>query len=933
LWRAYVGWRLAQRRLEVSLRANTYVALTGAVFLAITLIFAATLFAGREIVHGVERNLAAAKMLQVEREIDAETHAIDSLAHDWGSWNDAVEFVNGTAPRFAEENAPDSALQQLGCDALFVQNLEGDRLIKAYSPVLRGNPTAVDALGAALAPGQGFAIPANGDPKVGKCGVIGTGNTVVLVAARPIVSATETGAVHGTVVFARVLGTEALKRLSAVAGVTLKAALPSDPSIPPDVRRTILSAGSTDRIVISVERPLTMTGYLRVDSVDGLPALVLYSPIVPVNYDAALQSIAALVMTLLVGGVLWSIAAFWVVDNTSLSRLTWLRDSMTAIADGGQLSGRIALEGGGRNEATTVAQAVNSMLDALGRSHEQVRQSEERHRVLVETMPDAVFTLTLDGVFTFANSQAEWLTGLKRDELVGLPYVCVLSRESARFVRQRIRKSLSAGGRPIAVVFVDASGREFPVDLSISPVHDSEGNTIATTWVARDVTERREFENRLVYLASHDHLTGLFNRRRFEEEVSQRLAETSRHGGVGALLWIDLDNFKAVNDSFGHRVGDELLRQVAGVLREQSREGQVLARLGGDEFAILLPRADEIEAVKAAERILGELSNLPLRTDGHPLRISASVGVATYPAHAEVVDQLLLRADTAMYSAKEDGRNRVCMYSPDEAWPQGVMVRREWARRVEEALANDLLVPYAQPIIDLHSGRVTAYELLVRMIGSDGSVIGPAEFLCVAEDLGLIAEVDRRMLRWAVEFLGEEATQASGVRLFVNLSAKTIAEPSFSAFVHEQLDASGVDPRQLGFELTETVLVTNMTRAHELIKHLRGLGCGFALDDFGTGFSSITYLRHMPVDVLKIDGGLVREMLVSDQDKHLVYAIVELARCLGVSVTAEYVENEAILELLKACGADNAQGYHLGVPKPAVEVFRETAEHEGVGAE
>lgn len=906
----------------MSLRANTYVALTGAVFLAIGFIFAATLFVGRETVHGVERNLATAKMLQVEREIEAEGHSIDAVAHDWGSWDDAVRFVDGEAPQFTVANPPGNTLQQLGYDAIIIQDLQGRRLVEEYSPTLRGDQKAVAALRAALAPGRRFALEASADPRAGRSGVVGAGDTAVLVAARPIVTSREAGPVRGTMVFARALGAGALKRISSIAGVSLRILAPADPSIPAEVRSTILSADSARRIAIFVERPLAISGFLRVDSVDRLPAVVLYSPITPVNYEAASQNIAALVMALLVGGALWSVAAFWLVENTSLSRLTWLRDSMSLIAEDGKLSGRIELDGGGRNEATDVARAVNSMLDALGRSHERVRESEERHRVLVETMPDAVFTLTVEGVFTFANSQAEWLTGRKRDQLLGLPFDRVLTRQSADLVRRRLETPPTSASRPIAVSFVDESGHELPVDLSISPVQDSSGSTIALTWIARDVTERREFENRLVYLASHDHLTGLFNRRRFEEEVSQRLGETSRHGGVGALLWIDLDNFKSVNDSFGHRVGDELLREVSSILRKESREGQVLARLGGDEFAILLPRADETEALKAAERLLGELAKLPLRNDGHPLRVSASVGVAMYPAHADTVDQLLLRADAAMYSAKEDGRNRVCMYSPDEAWPQGVVARREWARRIEEALAEDTLVPFAQPIVEVESGRASAYELLVRMIGPDGRPIGPGEFLCVAEDLGLIGDVDRRMIRWAVEFLGEEAVRASGVRLFVNLSAKTIAEPSFPAFVHAQLDASGVDPRQLGFELTETALVTNMARAHDLIEHLRGLGCGFALDDFGTGFSSITYLRHMPVDVLKIDGELVREMLVSEQDKHLVFAIVDLARCLGASVTAEYVENEATLTLLRECGADNVQGYHVGVPVPAADVFR-----------
>lgn len=910
----------------MSLRANTYVALTGAVFVAISLIFAGTLYVSRAILHGVERNLAVAKMQQVEREIGAQAHALDAIAHDWGSWDDTVDFVDGKAPLYIASNRPDQVLRQLGFDAVIIQNLKGDRLIETYSAALKDNARMTVGLRAALAPGGEYLTPVDGDITKGRSGVIGVGGSAVLVASRPVVSTDETGAIHGTVLFARMLDTSVLKHVDADVKVQLRATSPDDPSIPDDVRQAILAPGARDSIAVEVVRPLALTGYLRVDS-GKRPALVLFSPIEPVDYALMTQSISALVVLLLVGGMLWALVAFWVVDNTSLSRLTWLRDSMSLIADGGELSGRIPLEDGGRNEATMVARAVNSMLDALGRSHERVRESEERHRVLVETMPDAVFTLTLDGVFTFANQQAEWLTGYSRDHLVGLRYDRVLAKQSVGIVRQRLENP-PATVRPIAVAFIDQGGRELPVDLSISPVHDSEGNTIATTWIARDVTERREFEDRLVYLASHDHLTGLFNRRRFEEEVSQRLAETSRHGGGGALLWIDLDNFKAVNDSFGHRIGDELLREVASALGKRSRESQVLARLGGDEFAILLPRAEKDEAVKAAERILGELAALPLRAESRPLRVSASVGVAMYPEHAETVDQLLLRADSAMYSAKEDGRNRVCMYSPDEAWPQGVMARREWARRIEDALARDTLVAYAQPILDLHQDQVTAYELLVRMLGPDGEVVAPQEFLCVAEDLGLVTELDRCMIRRAIALLATRVVRASGARLYVNLSAKTIAEPSFFDFVHEQLEASGVDPAQLGFELTETALVANIARAHDLIEHLRELGCGFALDDFGTGFSSITYLRHMPVDVLKIDGGLVREMLVSDQDKHLVYAIVDLARCLGVSVTAEYVENKDTLDLLAACGADYVQGYYIGAPAPAAEVWGEAGERK-----
>ena len=909
----------------MSLRANTYVALTGAVFLAIALVFAVTLYAGREMVHGVERNLAMTEMHQVAREITAELFSIDGLAHDWGSWDDAARFVDGRFPGFVADNSPSVALAQLNCDALIVTNLRGDRLIEVYSPKLSHDRAAIAALRTALAPGQRLLATAKSSARAGSTGVVGSGNEAVLVATRPVVASSETGPVYGTVVFARLLDASVLKHIGTTAGVTLRSIPPLDPRISPSIKSELQNASPSAPVAVSVKRPMDITAYLRVDGINGRPALFLSAVIPPVDYYMVTQTLATLVGVLLVGGLLWAVVAFWAVDSTSLSRLTWLRDSMSVIAEGGALSSRIDLPQGARDEATSVAVEVNAMLDALGSSHERVRQSEEQHRVLVENMPDAVFTVGADGAFTFGNPEAERLTGIPRDQLVGVPYEAVLSKESVRRVAERLASAPSATARPVSVVFVDLEGRSFPVELSISPAQDGEGNTAATTWIARDVTERREFEDRLLYLASHDHLTGLFNRRRFEEELSQRLGETKRRGDSGALLWLDLDNFKAVNDSFGHRIGDELLRQVANVLRARSRDDHVLARLGGDEFAMLLPGTSEQDAVAIAERVLGELATIPVLVESHPLRVGASVGIALYPEHANTVDELLLRADTAMYGAKEDGRNRVCLYSPNEAWPERIVIRRQWAERVEAALASNSFVPYAQPIMDLHSGKVTEYELLVRMIGSDGVVIAPGDFLPIAEDLGLITEIDRLMVRHAVALAALRPVKALGAKLFVNLSAKTIAEPSLPDFIRTQFDESGVDPRQVGFELTETALVANVARAHEFINELRDLGCSFALDDFGTGFSSITYLRHMPVDVLKIDGGLVREMLDSEQDRQLVYAIIEIARCLGIAVTAEYVQNEPTLAMLRASGADYAQGYYVGRPLPALEVLLDAA--------
>jgi diguanylate cyclase (GGDEF)-like protein/PAS domain S-box-containing protein len=904
----------------LSLRANTYVALSGAAFLAVALIFAATIYAGRTAIHFAERNLAIGAMRQTSREIDAQLQSLDALAHDWGSWDAATHFMDGTDPAFVADNDPSATIAQSGNDAVVAIDVAGKPVLTRYSRKLTADATAVAAFQAAIAPGERLLATATSDPAKGASAIIPAGDGAVLIVSRPIVTSAETGPIRGTMVFARMLDKTVLTRIDTLAGTKLTAIPLDNPSIPAQVADALL-VGDSDPVAVFVERPLDITAYLRVDSTDGTPALLMSSPIAPVDYDMAMRGLATLIGVFLIGGLLWTLVAFKVVDTTSLSRMTWLRDAMSAIAVQGTLQSRIELPPGGRDEVSSVAAEVNTMLDALGTSHERVRRSEEQHRVLVENMGDAVFTVGSDGTITFGNPQAEHLTGLTLEQLIGEPYSIVLAEDSVDAVQERLGRLDASNRRPLSVVFGPLGGLQTPVELSISPVLDAQGVAVATTWIARDVTERREFEEQLLRLANHDHLTGLYNRRRFEEEVARHLAETKRRGDGGALLWLDLDHFKEINDGFGHRVGDEVLTRTAVILRERTRDGQVLARLGGDEFAMLLPGADEQEAIQAAERVLSELAATPVHVNESVIRISASIGIALYPSQATSVDELLLRGDVAMYRAKESGRNRTCVFSPDEVWPEQLAARRAWADRIESALADNAFVAYAQPILDLRTNQITAYELLVRMVAPDGSVVFPGEFLSAAEDIGLITEIDRVMVRHAVTLASMPLIRASGLRLYVNLSAKTLSEAAFPLFVRAQFEESGVDPHQIGFELTETALVANMARAHQLIGLLRDLGCSFALDDFGSGFSSITYLRHMPVDVLKIDGSLVREMLTNQQDQHLVRAIIELARCLDIEVTAEYVENEQTLELLKSFGADYVQGYYLAEPKPAREVL------------
>jgi diguanylate cyclase (GGDEF)-like protein/PAS domain S-box-containing protein len=901
----------------VSLRANTYVALAGAALFAVALVFTATIYAGRIWVHSAERIVAAADMRQAGREFIAELRSIDSVAHDWGSWTEAFRFVEGKNPGFIRSNDPQAQIAQDGVDALVITDIHGNWLMQAFSPQMSEDKAAQTALRAAMVPGGRLLMNAEGNPSMGVSGIVDAGDESLLVAARPVVSSGETLPIGGTIVLARVVNPALLRRIGAVAGVKLDATPAHSSALAPDTRRAVFDLPSTDPIYVSVRRPLDISAFLRLDGLDGQPALILSSPVSPIDYDIAMRTLAALIGAILLGGLLWAMLAYQAVDTTSLSRMTWLRDAVAQIKDAGTLSARIAVPPGAGDEAATVGGEVNAMLEALEISEQAAWASEQQRRVLVDNMADAVLTADADGVLTFGNPEAARLTGYPADELAGMHYQAIIADESASMVAALLDSVNRGGGRPVSAMFVDRLGKTCPIELSISPVRNEDGGLVATTWIARDVTERRAFEDQLVRLANHDYLTGLYNRRRFEEEVAQHLEETRRHGGIGALLWIDLDRFKDVNDNFGHRTGDELLMHVAAALRERSRSDHILARIGGDEFAMLLPGADEAEALQAADRILSELDSAVVAFDSHSVKVSASIGVALYPTQATSVDELLVRADVAMYRAKECGRGRTCVFSPDEAWPHVLAERRVWEGLLHDAIDRDGFVAYAQPIADLHTGHVAGYEMLVRMTADDGTVIVPGQFLDAAEDLGLITQIDRAMVRRTVELAKTAWIRDSGMKLFINLSAKTLADPGFFNFVRSQLDEHGVDPAQLGFELTETALVANMARAHALIGRLRELGCSFALDDFGSGFSSITYLRHMPVDNLKIDGSLVREMLVNQQDRHLVRAIIELARCLDISVTAEYVENESTLVLLETSGADYAQGFFIGPPIPA----------------
>ena len=425
--------------------------------------------------------------------------------------------------------------------------------------------------------------------------------------------------------------------------------------------------------------------------------------------------------------------------------------------------------------------------------------------------------------------------------------------------------------------------------------------------------------SQLSYLAAHDPLTGLANRRQFEAELERELSEVERLGGSGALLWFDLDNFKNVNDSLGHAAGDDLLVAFSRMIKANSRDYCTVARVGGDEFGMLVPHADEEQAQAIASRLLEMLSEASFAAAGHVVSVSASIGIARFPDHGTTCDELMACADLAMYEAKTTGGDRFFAYTKDDLWRSRMTEQIETAEEIRRALRADRFELYAQPLRRLADNAVPVYELLLRMIAENGEIILPAEFIPTAERLGAIRDIDRWVARRGIRMLGEERAAGRDTVFAINVSGAAFSDPELLDIIREELRNCRVSPSRLVIEITETTAIADMARAQKFIGALKEIGCRFSLDDFGSGASSFYYLKHLPIDFLKIDGALVKGLSEDSPDMHFVRAIIEMCRGLDIRTVAEWVENPGLLDTIEGLGADFAQGYEVGRPLPLGE--------------
>lgn len=555
------------------------------------------------------------------------------------------------------------------------------------------------------------------------------------------------------------------------------------------------------------------------------------------------------------------------------------------------------------------------------RAEQAVFAEKERAQVTLQSIGDAVISTDADGRIEYINPVAESLTAWTLEEARGRPIGEVLSLVN-EITREPIENPLLCvlGGGEMSApadhsVLITRAGHEVAIQESAAPICDRQGRVIGAVIVFHDVTKERRLKRALSYQASHDALTGLINRREFDNRLHATVLSAQHGEGTYALLYIDLDQFKVVNDTCGHQAGDRLLRDVTGLLQSRVRASDTIARLGGDEFGVLLEGCTVEQSTRIAEGVRQAIRDYRFVWGASTLSVGASVGVVQITAETENVANVMSAADIACYAAKDEGRNRVHLYESD-----GISHPRHremhWVARVTRAAEENRLELFFQPIRPIGRAGATAFhELTVRLRDDDGRLVSPGEFIPAAERYNVMSVIDRWVVQRAIERLKGSLGSGELPLLAVNLSGTSLNEQSFIDFVLQQVGDATL-AQALCFEITETAAVTNLSNATFVMRELKARGCKFSLDDFGTGLSSFMYLKTLPVDYLKIDGQFISHVADDPVDRSMVEAICKVGKALGIETVAECVESQAVLDELRRIGIDYAQGYFLARPEP-----------------
>ncbi|HYN19598.1 MAG TPA: EAL domain-containing protein [Thermoanaerobaculia bacterium] len=578
---------------------------------------------------------------------------------------------------------------------------------------------------------------------------------------------------------------------------------------------------------------------------------------------------------------------------------------------------------------------LRNLLAHTTRAYEQQMSElfaeKELAQVTLASIGDGVLATDEDGRIKYVNPVAEKLTGWSREEVIGRPLHEVfrlIDEVSGRTVDSLVQRCLQAGANlhlAERITLERRDGRRHAVESTCAPIRHLDGRIFGTVIVFQDVSDKRLLALQLAHQATHDDLTGLLNRQAFDGHLQRALEEARSSRSTHALCYLDLDQFKLVNDTCGHLAGDELLGRVTALLQDTVREIDLVARLGGDEFAVLMPRRTLEEAEQQVAAFHRALQAFRFTWREKTFSVGASIGLVSITDEFRTVAHLLSAADHACYVAKEKGRNRIQIYQEDDA----AFIRRQgemnWVVRIQETLEQNRFCLFSQSIQPLSPAapRGIYFEVLLRMIEEDGRTHLPSDFIRAAERYGLMRSIDRWVLRECLSTLRAQPPPFMDLLYLcsVNLSAVSLGDESFLDFVEEELSMTGVPGEKICFEITETAAIENFTQAEKLLSRLSARGVRFALDDFGSGMASYSYLKELQVSFLKIDGKFIKDIVTDTLDRAMVESINQVGHVMGLLTVAEAVTSQAVVERLRAIGVDYAQGNWISPPRPLGESY------------
>jgi diguanylate cyclase (GGDEF)-like protein/PAS domain S-box-containing protein len=565
----------------------------------------------------------------------------------------------------------------------------------------------------------------------------------------------------------------------------------------------------------------------------------------------------------------------------------------------------------------------------------RIRATQQRLETILDNAAEGIITFDQNGTIENINKAAETLFGYSEASVIGKDISLLIPPPEARekrqgylehFMRTEIQRLLGHEGE---VTGRHRDGSRFPMALKVSEIV-LDGRPLYTALTA-DISERKAMLEHLRIMAEHDGLTGLHNRTYFQNEMERYLEQVKRTGRTCALLYIDLDNFKYINDTLGHAAGDQLIIEVASILKKRARKTDVVSRFGGDEFTVLLFNVNQEQALHTAESFRKRLVNYRYRRSGDSLDIGCSIGVALITPQSQNITEIMSQADLACHLAKRSGRNRVHLFVPTDAENAAAMtLDMGWSQRIKTAIEKNRFALACQPIVNTRTREIESYEVLIRMLDEHNELIMPSGFLPSAERFGLSVDIDKWVIVNAIETLVSQRREMPNLRYSINLSGQTLTDPDICDLILRKLVSTGLSADALTFEVTETVAIADMAAAESFLSRLQQIGCRTALDDFGSGMASFAYLKDLPVDCVKIDGRFVKNLATSQVDQAMVRAMNEIAHALGKLTVAEFVENEESFLLLAEYGVDYGQGYHLGRPDITMPC-KAIADHAGGG--